>query len=306
MLLALHGDGIPSEPRALEPQLHACQANGATRSAPTIFSLSAVWEARPIYRVLRGWTPPHRVATAGRGNRSTPHRDHDLVDSRTERAPRRGLPRRLMLLGERAPCDHGTRPDRVPMLRSVDTVTGLLLEQLDFYLRTHLFPRLHGLQDDEYFWKPAPDCWSVVDGPGGWELEQAWPEPDPPPVTTIGWRLAHIAASNIGTRANAFFGHLHVPGAATFNDPGFAPAIPGSAEDAIGLPHEVWELWRDGLAGLGDGTLLAPIGPFGGWFADEPLAALVLHVSRETMHHGGEIGVLRDLYRARGLGPSSC
>jgi hypothetical protein len=28
------------------------------------------------------------------------------------------------------------------------------------------------------------------------------------------------------------------------------------------------------------------------------MAALVLHVSRETMHHGGEIGVLRDLHRA--------
>ena len=51
------------------------------------------------------------------------------------------------------------------------------------------------------------------------------------------------------------------------------------------------------LEGLGDALLLAPIGPFGGWFADEPLAALVLHVSRETMHHGGEVGVLRDLFR---------
>jgi hypothetical protein len=30
------------------------------------------------------------------------------------------------------------------------------------------------------------------------------------------------------------------------------------------------------------------------------MAALVLHLNRETMHHGGEIGVLRDLYRATG------
>jgi hypothetical protein len=27
------------------------------------------------------------------------------------------------------------------------------------------------------------------------------------------------------------------------------------------------------------------------------MAGLALHVSRETMHHGGEIAVLRDLYR---------
>jgi hypothetical protein len=30
------------------------------------------------------------------------------------------------------------------------------------------------------------------------------------------------------------------------------------------------------------------------------MAALVLHLNRETMYHGGEIGVLRDLYRATG------
>jgi hypothetical protein len=29
------------------------------------------------------------------------------------------------------------------------------------------------------------------------------------------------------------------------------------------------------------------------------MAALVVHVNREVMHHGGEIGVLRDLYARR-------
>jgi hypothetical protein len=28
------------------------------------------------------------------------------------------------------------------------------------------------------------------------------------------------------------------------------------------------------------------------------MAALIVHVNREVMHRGGEIGVLRDLYRA--------
>jgi len=189
----------------------------------------------------------------------------------------------------------------------VDTVTALLLDQLDFYLETHLFPRLEGLGDEEYFWEPAPDCWSVVEGPNGWELQHVWPEPDPPPMTTIGWRLAHISASNIGTRANAFFGGswgqdlfvgAGVPEGVTFNDPRFTPPIPPTAAEAIAQLHQVSQQWRDGIAGLGDARLLAPIGPFGGWFAEEPLAALVLHVSRETMHHGGEVGVLRDLFRA--------
>jgi hypothetical protein len=48
--------------------------------------------------------------------------------------------------------------------------------------------------------------------------------------------------------------------------------------------------------------MLAPLGPRGAYFGEEPMAALVLHLNRETMHHGGEIGVLRDLYRAAGAG----
>lgn len=32
--------------------------------------------------------------------------------------------------------------------------------------------------------------------------------------------------------------------------------------------------------------------------ADYPMAALVLHISREVIHHGAEICLLRDLYRA--------
>jgi hypothetical protein len=170
----------------------------------------------------------------------------------------------------------------------MNEVTGLLLEQLDFYLNTHLFPRLSGLEDEEYFWEPVPGCWSVVEGPDGWRIEQSSPEPDPPPVTTIAWRVAHIAASNIGTRANAFFGDVEVPNAASFNDPRFTPAIPASAAAGIALLHEVWDRWRDGLSALGDTRMMAPIGPFGGWYADAPMASLVLHVSRETAPRRGD------------------
>jgi hypothetical protein len=51
---------------------------------------------------------------------------------------------------------------------------------------------------------------------------------------------------------------------------------------------------------LNDAALSAPIGPRGAYFADQPMADLVLHLNREAMHHGGEIGLLRDLYRATG------
>jgi hypothetical protein len=48
--------------------------------------------------------------------------------------------------------------------------------------------------------------------------------------------------------------------------------------------------------------MAAPCGPAEGPFADYPMAALVLHINREVIHHGAEVALLRDLYRARGSG----
>jgi DinB superfamily len=77
-----------------------------------------------------------------------------------------------------------------------------LVGQLDWYWRQHFRPRLHSLTDDEYFWKPVQGCWNVhprgasaapVQAGGGvFTIDFAFPEPDPPPVTTIAWRVGHI------------------------------------------------------------------------------------------------------------------
>ncbi|MGI8574399.1 MAG: DinB family protein, partial [Egibacteraceae bacterium] len=49
--------------------------------------------------------------------------------------------------------------------------------------------------------------------------------------------------------------------------------------------------------------LARPCGPVEGPFSEEPFAALILHLNREAIHHGAEIALLRDLYRA-GLAPA--
>jgi hypothetical protein len=36
-----------------------------------------------------------------------------------------------------------------------------------------------------------------------------------------------------------------------------------------------------------------------GEFRDEPLSTVILHIIREIIHHGTEIALLRDLYRAK-------
>jgi hypothetical protein len=182
----------------------------------------------------------------------------------------------------------------------------LLTEQLTFYWETSLWPRVQGLTDDEYLWEPVPGCWSVRQtADGTWRADGLdGRPPEPPPVTTLAWRISHIAVDILGTRARAFFG-TDVPDDADMFDPRLSPAsLPATADDALALLASSYQAWVDGLSACDDEALARPLGPRGADFAEHSLAALALHLHRETMHHGGEIGVLRDLYRA-GLRPTT-
>jgi hypothetical protein len=181
----------------------------------------------------------------------------------------------------------------------------LLAGQLEFYWDVHLWPRLEGLTDEEYFWEPVEGCWSLRrDDDGRWRLDSGWPEtspPTPPPVTTIAWRLVHIGATCLANRASAFFGDADVPADVDMFDPRFVPAdLPADAEAALAFLERSYRHWHDGIAGLDEEGLRRPLGPRGGPYAEDPMAELVVHISREVMHHGAEIALLRDLYRATG------
>jgi hypothetical protein len=53
------------------------------------------------------------------------------------------------------------------------------------------------------------------------------------------------------------------------------------------------------LSCLPEEVLWEKIGPVGGFYADSTKLGLVLHQVDEAIHHGAEIAVLRDLYRAQ-------
>jgi hypothetical protein len=175
-----------------------------------------------------------------------------------------------------------------------------LLEQLEFYCAAHLWPRLEGLADAEYLWEPVAGCWSVRENEAGvLELEQSWPEPPIPPVTTIAWRAVHVGRDIFGTRARAFFGPPAAPDDADMYDKRHWPEpLPGTAKEALAFLEQAYSLWHDGVAGLSDDDLRQPLGPKGAEFAEFSMSQLVLHINREVMAHGAEICLLRDLYRA--------
>jgi len=158
--------------------------------------------------------------------------------------------------------------------------------------------RLDGLSDEEYFWEPVPDSWSVrLANDGRWKIDgggggaSAGPAPDPPPITTIAWRIGHIGLSFIG-----FGDRLFADGKITLDDVEFAPS---AASASAFLDRTYHDYWRDRLGTLSQQHWWSPIGPAFGSYADLTTTDLALHVLDELTHHAAEVGVLRDFYRHR-------
>lgn len=181
-----------------------------------------------------------------------------------------------------------------------------LAEQLDLHWRTALRPRLDGLTDEEYFWEPVAGCWSVrrrgvstapiAVGAGEFTFEFAYPAPDPAPVTTIAWRLAHMIVG-LAARNGSHFGGPDIGNHESECWRNFTYA--GTAKQALEQLDEEYARWIAGVRALGTDGLGRPCGPREDPYGDEPMAALVLHVNREVIHHGAEIALLRDLYQHR-------
>jgi len=175
-----------------------------------------------------------------------------------------------------------------------------LVDQLDWHWQHHLRPRLAQLTDDEYLWEPVPGCWSLrrrgeanspmAAGAGEIVADFDHPEPEPAPLTTIAWRMAHLSVGVLGTRAANHFGE---PGTVEYATTDW----PFSAAGGLQLLDDQYGRWMAGVRTLGDDRLRRPCGPSEGPWAHSPMAALVLHISREVIHHGSELCLLLDLYR---------
>ena len=78
-----------------------------------------------------------------------------------------------------------------------------------------------------------------------------------------------------------------------------ARAWPPTVEEGVERLNLEWARFRAHIAATDDAALALPLGPRGGPFAKDSYHALVLHALDEVIHHGAEIGVIRDLYRHR-------
>lgn len=156
-----------------------------------------------------------------------------------------------------------------------------LHEQLSWRWGEQVRPRLEGLTEDELHWHPAPGCWDLREG----HLDGGWPTPTPAPLTTIAWRLGHLGLL-LSHRASAHFG-----------DRSYVDVVP---TDVLGFVDDAYAAWARGIVSAEDARFARPHqGPPGSSDQRYPFWAVVLHVNSEVIHHGAEVALLRDLYRAR-------
>jgi hypothetical protein len=161
---------------------------------------------------------------------------------------------------------------------------------------------LEGIDEDEYFWEPTPLSWSIRRrdpsvrgwGKGEFVCEDAWPPPEPLPVTTIAWRVIHLSAWTDVYR-HWTFGEMR-PTLLDFD-------VPGDANAGLAWLYRAQDDFSAEVDELNDESAfeLRPAH----WGEAVPVVNLVTTMLTEHVHHIAETGVLRDLRRghARTLPP---
>ena len=169
----------------------------------------------------------------------------------------------------------------------------LLSRQMDEAYRM-IRGRVEGLMDDEFWWEPVPDAWTVRrTASGKWAADYEEPDPDPAPFTTIAWRLVHVAECKLMYHEYAF-------GPAKLVWPDLDS--PHTAAAAIAALEEGQRLLATDLEGLADEDL--DTSRLTNWGEKWPTWRIFWTMIHHDLQHGGEIGALRDLYRLSGSPPS--
>ena len=166
-----------------------------------------------------------------------------------------------------------------------------LVEQMEFHWRYHILDRMTGLSDEEYLWAPVAEVWTIHAGEhGGKPTIDPNVYADPAPFTTIAWRMHHM--TEVFTRR--WVNHFGDPKSDEMEAP-----VTLSANEAIENLTFAYERWKNALLEMPEDRLGEPCGPAEGPFAEHPFVTLVLHLSREYIHHASECCLIRDLYRQR-------
>jgi hypothetical protein len=213
----------------------------------------------------------------------------------------------------RAPAED--EPTYCPLVAGKRAQT--LLEMMFFIERFTLRRAWSGLTDDELMWEPADGTWSVhpvsecrtatpfvtesmaADFDVG-VIAAAIDGKAVEPLTSIAWLFWHVGSMPGRAAELDFFGGDHTA-ASGWTSPYIAThPIFTTADEAVTTMRTGWRALDAALQSATDEELELPT-PFWGYGGPGPMgtgAQIVGSILNEASHHGTQIGVLRDLYRA--------
>ena len=193
-----------------------------------------------------------------------------------------------------------------------------LLEMMLFIEMFTLRRAWTDLTDDELRWEPTADAWTVrpvtecrtatpfVTGSLAADFDAdlvvaAVDGKATEPLTSIAWLFWHVGSQPGRTAELDFLGGAH-SAASGWTSPYIAShPMFLSAEEAVTVMQTGWRALDTALRSATDEQLERPT-RFWGYGGPGPTgtgAQIVGSVLNEVSHHGTQIGVLRDLYRAR-------
>ena len=180
---------------------------------------------------------------------------------------------------------------------------GVLVDQL-VDSKDLSMDRLAGLSTEEYLWEPYPNMWSVrprveartpdAYGPGEWviDLDRSIDPFAEGPLTTIAWRIGHLAGGFAG-RWEWTFGERRQE----------AKSMVDFSPDPDVAMKCLWDWvgrWAASVELMTDEQLEVP--GFGaypyGLDPEIPFIGIIRWENRELIHHLAEVALLRDLYAA--------
>lgn len=175
-------------------------------------------------------------------------------------------------------ADYRAAPERLrPIMALWDTSADWLLMRLD------------GVDDDEWIWAPGPRPWLPHRVDGRWAPARAADEHPDQQLRSIAWLAGHLAE----------LGHLRSDW--TTGTKSRQPADnewPGGAIEGLAVLRSGLDAWSDTLGQLDDQDLDTVGRSAFPWGLDPqlPLLDIVWWNTRELIHHGADISVIRDLY----------
>lgn len=151
----------------------------------------------------------------------------------------------------------------------------------------YLRRQVEGLTAAEFFWEPAPECWSLRElEDSRWSLDYTEATAVPAPLTTIAWRLVHVGACKL-----MYHEYAYGPARLTWDE----LALPGTVDGALALLEEGQQRLLSALVDLTDANLPSLCAT--NWGEQWPTWRIFWTMVTHDLEHGAEIGLLRQLYR---------